>query len=214
MLCPLLSSRQLKEDRPASAAGKCSAADRAPGSDREERLGLRQKLRFPLPYNSKISQLDVRITPERHLQQNGLGPGLVHLLNLVLGVSSGSEKWTKRRDDGEDERRKVTKRNVLHRIHSVRLILAGAVMAPANLELVVEPALVVFGSGRLENPLPETLAHLGKIPLKGLSVRAVREIVQQVRISTDEAVPDIQDLVSVVLPPEAATCGDSVRPLR
>jgi hypothetical protein len=38
------------------------------------------------------------------------------------------------------------------------LILFGAVVAQADLVLVIEPLLVVLGARRIEDPLPEPLA--------------------------------------------------------
>jgi hypothetical protein len=94
-------------------------------------------------------------------------------------------------------------------VGAVGAVLAGAVVAQADLVLVVEPGLVVVGPGGVQDPAAEALADRGQVGLVGLAVGAA-EGGQQVRVGADEAIPDVQDL----LDPGARTSPERRRAAR
>ena len=65
--------------------------------------------------------------------------------------------------------------------------------------LVVEPPLVVLGARGVEDPLAEALAHAAEVVAERLAIALAGERRQQMRLPADEAVPDVEDLLDLVL---------------
>src|SRR3712207_1518912 len=83
-------------------------------------------------------------------------------------------------------------------ICSVGLVLFVARVAQGNLLLVVEPLLVVGAPAGVQDPLLEALAYPFEVPGVRFSTRA-GEVADQVRVRPDEAIPEVQDLVDLIL---------------
>ena len=68
----------------------------------------------------------------------------------------------------------------------------------ADLVLVVEPFLIVLRTGRIENPLTESLTHSAQIITKRLAVALAEKGLEQMRLRSDEPVPDIEDRLNLI----------------
>src|SRR4029453_8921677 len=90
----------------------------------------------------------------------------------------------------------VAQRDVVGGAGAVGAVLAGAVVAQADLVLVVEAGLVVVGGGGVEDPAPEAAPHGRQVGGVGLPVGA-GEGGQEVGVGADEAVPDVEDLLDL-----------------
>ena len=67
-----------------------------------------------------------------------------------------------------------------------------------NFVLVVQPGLVVVPPARVANPLSEALAHSREIAGHWLSVRSGK-VREKMRICPDESVPQIQDVIDLIV---------------
>ena len=83
------------------------------------------------------------------------------------------------------------------RVDAVGAVLPDGVVPPADLVLQVEPALVVARRGRVEDPLPEALAHLRQVARVGLAGLRVAEVAHELRRGRDEAVPDVEHVLDL-----------------
>src|SRR6266700_6043536 len=72
-------------------------------------------------------------------------------------------------------------------------------MAKPNLVLVIEPGLVVVGPSRIENPLSKAFANGSKVVSIRLASRLVAESIDKERMRGDEAIPDIEDILNLIL---------------
>jgi hypothetical protein len=76
-------------------------------------------------------------------------------------------------------------------------------VAQGDLLLVVEPLLVVGVLASVQDPLLEALAHPFEIPGVRFSARA-GEVADQVGVRPNEAIPEVQDFVDLIL--QDVTC--------
>ena len=87
---------------------------------------------FRLP----VFLVDVRITPERHLQRDRLEPRVVHFIDLLVSVIAVCEELPDRRGDWIDERDHIPKVDVGYCISVVGLVFLRPMVATSDLELV------------------------------------------------------------------------------
>src|SRR6476619_2088365 len=140
------------------------------------------------------------MAPQRHLKQAGFYPCSIHLLNVLSGVTFLSKKRLERKGHRKDEREEITKRDDFSGCSRiVRTVLLGAMMPQADLVLIVEPFLVVFRTGRVENPLAEPLAHAAQIITERLAVALAQEGLEQMGLGSDEPIPDVEDRLDLIL---------------
>ena len=104
-----------------------------------------------------------------------------------------------REGDRKDQGEEVAERDDVGRGGAIGAVLLRPVVAQRDLVLVVEPALVVLGPGGVEDPLAEPLPHRAQVVPEGLAVGSRGEGGQQVRMEPDEAVPDVEDRLDLVL---------------
>ena len=138
------------------------------------------------------------MAPERHLQETRLHPGGVHLLDVLGRVSLLREERLERERHREDQKEQVAERHDPGRCCTVRAVFLRAVVAEADLVLVVEPRLIVLGPGRIEDPLAEASADSAEVVTERLAVVLAGERREQVRGRADEPVPDIEDGLDLI----------------
>jgi hypothetical protein len=126
------------------------------------------------------------MAPERELEETGLHPGIVHLVDILGLVPLLGEERIQGEGHRENEREQVTKRHNRARIYAIGLVLLRAVVAQPDLMLMVEQLLVVLGAGSIENPLTEAFAHTAQIVPQRLAVALAEEGLEQLRLRTDE----------------------------
>jgi hypothetical protein len=115
------------------------------------------------------------MAPQSHLQEAGLDPRGVHLLDVLGGVPLLSEKRFEGERYGEDQQEQVAKGHDIGRRRAVGAVLFRTVVTEADLVLVIEPLLVVFGAGSVEYPLPEALANCTQVVTERLAVAFASE---------------------------------------
>src|SRR5690606_18523524 len=71
-------------------------------------------------------------------------------------------------------------------------------MTAANFSLPSEPGRVVVGFGSVGDPLPEASTHLRQVVTVRFTTLG-RERMKQLRLRADEAVPNVEDCVSLSL---------------
>src|SRR5215204_2942000 len=120
----------------------------------------------------EVSVLDVGIAQQRHLEDHGLEPRLVHLVHVLRAMSLFSQKRLDGGRDRKDERDHIAQPDVIRRLVSlIGLVLLVPCVAQRYLLLVVEPLLVVRTPASVEYPLPEPPAHAPEILRVRLAVR-------------------------------------------
>src|SRR5579883_1578152 len=93
----------------------------------------------------------------------------------------------------------MTHRNVRRRLNALGPVLAGTMMAPADLVGPGKPRRVILGPAGVENPLAKALAHGIEISADRLAGPGVAEISQKMRRRADEAVPNIENGLDLIL---------------
>jgi hypothetical protein len=109
-------------------------------------------------------------------------------------LEEGAQRGRDRVDEGDD----VAKRDVGDRVHAVGLVLLRPVVTQADLVLIVEPGTVVVGRGGVEDPAAEAGSYPLEVLADRLAAVAVGEVMNQVRIRGDEAVPDVEHVLDLV----------------
>ncbi len=147
--------------------------------------------------SSIVAVRRIRPAPKYDLQDDGLEPSLVHPVDFLLAVPFVFQKGSNRGCDRVDERDHVAQGNDRGRFHAISLVLLCPMVAKCNFVLVVQPRLVVVPLAGVANPLPEPLANPFQIASDRLSV-GTGEVCQQVRVRSDEAVPEVEDVLDLV----------------
>ncbi|HSW65083.1 MAG TPA: hypothetical protein VLH56_17515 [Dissulfurispiraceae bacterium] len=139
------------------------------------------------------------MAPQRHLQEARLEPRGVHFLDVLGGVSLLLEEGLERKRHGKDQQEQIPEGHDFGRGRAVGAVLLRAMVAKANLVVVVKPLLVVLRSGRVEDSLAEALADCAQVVTERLAVAPAGERREQVGVRSDEPVPDIEDRLYLVL---------------
>ena len=82
-----------------------------------------------------------------------------HLIDFLVSMVTVCEKIPNRRGDWIDEGDHIPEVDVGYCISVVGLIFSTSMMTTGNLELIIQPFLVVGWVARVMNPLLEALAH-------------------------------------------------------
>ena len=126
---------------------------------------------------SEVPVCHIRMAPQRHLQEARLDPRDVHFLDVLGGVPLLGEERLERKRHGEDQQEQVAEGHDLGRGRAVGAVLLRAVVAEADLVLVVQPLLVVLRSGCVEDPLTEALADGTQVVTERLAVATCASMV-------------------------------------
>src|SRR5262249_55216954 len=114
-------------------------------------------------YGSEIALTDVRLDPERCLQDHRLPPRIVHPVDDVGRVAGLGEERPHRDDDRRAERKQVARSDMAERMTMISLVFLGSMVAQSDLVLIVEPGLVVLGAGRIDDPLSEAFRNRTRV---------------------------------------------------
>ncbi len=161
--------------------------------------GYPHLLVFCLGQLLELPLLNIGLAPQDDLEQHGLQPGLVHLVHLLGAVPLLGKEGLESGRDGVNKGGQVAITHVIDGVHPIRAILARPGMAQPDLVLVIEPGLVVVGPSCIENPLSKTFADGRQVVSIRLASRLVAEKIDQERMRGDEAIPDIEDGLHLVL---------------
>lgn len=176
---------------------------------KDQQQGSRFKGHIPLNHFSncemesfghvlKLAFSNVGMRPENHSQQDTLAPGVEHLLDIFRAMSLLRKEGLESRRDGEMKSCEVAEVNNRNALHSVRTVLADGVVPTSDLELVIQPVLIVVAFRCVEYPLTKAFSNGSEIVAEGLSRLSVAEVLHELRGGANEAVPDVENIVNLV----------------
>ena len=132
------------------------------------------------------------------MQDHRFPPGVVHAADDLRRVAFLREIRLHRNHDRGAESEQVAGANVPEGMPVIRLIFFRAMMAQADLVLIVEPGLIVLGVRGVEDPLAETFPHGSSIGGVDLASLGIFVIGAQMRVVENDAAPGIEKVVDLI----------------